>query len=116
MSMNRNDYVIVGYDFTKFKDIFYTEKWAENDENIEKWECNQIEGETQVFSDPCSGNHLYFGYVVAKNDEYDTEIAKISISELQELKTIVDEKLKQVGWNIPREPIPYEVICFTEYR
>lgn len=116
MSMNRNDYVIVGYDFTSLRDVLYTEEWAENDKNIDKWESYQSKGNIQIFSDPCSGEYLYFGYILSANDEYETEETQIGISELQKLKNTVDEKLKQVGWNISREPIPYQVICFSEWR
>ena len=39
MSMERNDYVIIGYDLTEYRHTFY-DKWAENEENKEKWEFN----------------------------------------------------------------------------
>lgn len=116
MSMNRYDYVIVGYDFTPLRDALYTEEWAENEENIDKWESYQSKGNIQVFSDPCSGRHLYFGYILSVNDEYEDKVTKIRIADMERFKPYVDNKLKQVGWNIPREPIPYQVICFSEWR
>lgn len=114
--MVRNDYVIVGYDLTELRDVLYTEEFAYNDENMEKWEYNQTSGNVQLFSDPCSGKHLYFGYILYANDEYSVESAKINICDLQKVKEVVDEKLKQIDWNMPREPIPYQLICFCEYH
>lgn len=117
MSMERTNYVIVGYDFTKFKDRLYTREWYSNDDVREMREDYQRKGNVQVFSDPCSGNYLYFGYILSVDDEYsDSGTVKFGLSDLQDKKKLVDSKLKQVGWNIPIEPVPYEVICFTEYR
>ena len=114
MSLNRNDYVIVGYDLTNFRDVFYTDDWAWNEENFNTYLANQSKGEIQLFSDPMDGVYLYFGYIVSANDEYDCETVKIGIADMERQKQYVDAKLKQIGWNIPAG-LPFQVICFAEY-
>ena len=44
MSSERYDYVILGYDLTVYMDTIYDD-WSEDEENIDKWECNQKAGE-----------------------------------------------------------------------
>lgn len=60
MSMQPSYYTIIGYDLSdNHYDELYTEEFANNEE--EKWTCNQSKGNIQLFTDPCSGEHLYFG-------------------------------------------------------
>jgi len=116
MSVARTRYVIVGYDFTRFKDILLANDWKWEEDN-EQYYCNQRKGEIQFFDDPMCGEYLYFGYIFAVMDEYDdSEVCHIPIAELQRQKEFIDYKLKQMGWTqkLPREPINYEVIAFTE--
>lgn len=118
MSMNRCDYLIVGYDLTEFKNDLLTKEWCENPEN-EKWECYQKKGEIQAFTDPCSGNHLYFGYILAESDEFYCEDTTISVEYVEKNKNSVDEKLNETGWleNLPeRARLNYQMIYFSEYR
>lgn len=115
MSIVRNDYVIVGYDLTGLKDVLITDEWMENPDN-EQFYCNQRKGEIQLFDDPSSGGHLYFGYIISANDEYEDHSEMVSISELQRQKQYIDFKLKHMGFELPREPFPYRVISFVEYR
>lgn len=118
MSVNKTNYVIVGYDFTKFRDILLKNDWKWESEN-EKYYCYQREGKIQFFDDPMSGDYLYFGYIYYKSDEYDdSKMCHIPISDFQTKKQSVDEVLKEMGWTykLPKEPIRYEVIAFTECR
>lgn len=117
MSSVRNDYVIVGYDFTQFKDDLYDEEWAENPDNEEYW-CHHEKGNIQMFDDPMDGDHLYFGYIISANDEYDNTFTAIPLAELERQKPYIDSKLNNIGWNISdiiRES-KYQLISFSEYR
>jgi hypothetical protein len=116
MSVTCCNYVIIGYDLSKDRDKLYTEDWVRNEDNINNWEYNQIKGEIQLFSDPMSGCYLYFGYIVAANDEYEDETVKISISDMERQKRYVDHKLKQTGLHLSNEIYPFEIISFVEYR
>ena len=60
MSMTREDYIILGFDLSPYREQIYTDEWR-TDENIDKWECCQTKGNIQLFTDPMSGSHLYFG-------------------------------------------------------
>lgn len=118
MSMERNDYVIIGYDLTEYRHTFY-DKWAENEENKEKWEFNQVKGEIQLFSDPSSSGHLFFGYIVSARNEWDEDIvSEISIEDMRRIKPYVDNKMLQAGFDLEKigSSLLYKVYCFTEYR
>lgn len=128
MSMERTDYVILGFDLTPYMDKIYTEEWC-TDENIDMWESCQSKGHVQLFSDPMSGLHLYFGYILSAQNEYDTsETIKINLADNDELD--INEKYDLVLENLIKsnllpsplqdvisdDKVPFEVICFTEYR
>ena len=116
MSVSRTRYVIVGYDFTEYKDMLLADDWKWKPEN-EQYSCYQSKGEIQFFDDPMSGDYLYFGYIFAVLDEYDdSEVCHIPIGEFQRQKQYVDNKLWNMGWlqKLSLEHINYEVIAFTE--
>ena len=118
MSSERNDYVILGYDLTTYMDTIYDD-WLEDEENIEKWEYNQKAGKIQLFSDPMSGGHLYFGYIVSGHNEWDPDVVvAISMEDMLTMKQEVDDKLYETGLDIDgiAEELEYNVICFTEWR
>lgn len=115
MSMVRNDYVIVGYDLTRLKGSLITEEWMDNPDN-EQYYCNQRKGQIQLFDDPSSGGHLYFGYIINANDEYEENTSSATIADLQRQKHYVDYKLNHMGFELPREAFQYQVISFVEYR
>ena len=128
MSMTREDYIILGFDLSPYREHIYTDEWR-TDENIDKWECCQTRGNIQLFTDPMSGLHLYFGYILAAQDEYDNpETTKISlrdedIEQMEEMwervldalieSKLISELMQEV---IAKDEVPLEVICFTEYR
>lgn len=117
MSNVRKDYVIVGYDFSAFRNLLYTEEFAENPDN-EVYECYHRRGKIQIFSDSYSGEYLYFGYIVAANNEYEDKTSRISIADLQRQKNDIDYELKQMGWTskLSGKPVPYQIISFVEWN
>lgn len=115
MSMERNDYVIVGYDLTGLRESLMTEEWLDNPDN-EQYFCKQRKGEIQLFDDPSSSGHLYFGYIINTNDEYEENESRTTIEALQRQKQYVDTKLAQMGFKLPEKELPYQVISFAEYR
>ena len=128
MSMTREDYIILGFDLSPYRKQIYTEEWCTYD-NIDMWESYQSKGHVQLFSDPMSGLHLYFGYILSAQNEYDkSETIKINLADNDELD--INEKYDLVLENLIKsnllpsplqdvisdDKVPFEVICFTEYR
>lgn len=128
MSMTREDYIILGFDLSPYREQIYTDEWR-TDENIDKWECYQSKGNIQLFTDPMSGLHLYFGYIVSAQDEYENpETTKISLVDenrghteeifdkvmdaIKESK-LISQSMQDV---ISEDNVTFEVICFAEYR
>ena len=125
MSMTREDYIILGFDLSPYREQIYTDEWR-TDENIDKWECCQTKGNIQLFTDPMSGLHLYFGYILSAQDEYDNpETTKINlgIKDMEKMwekvldafneTRLISEAMMEI---IAEDNIPFEVMCFTEYR
>ncbi len=94
MSVNKNYYVIAGYDVTGYEtDKFDDWKWTEEGE---RYTCNQIKGEIQLFDDPMCGEHLYFGYILASGDEYEFETTIFNIEDIERQIPYVRNKLLQL--------------------
>jgi hypothetical protein len=109
--------MIIGYDLTGFEtDKFDDWKWTEEGE---KYFNNQVKDEIQLFNDPMSGKHLYFGYILAWGDEYDfkTEILD-TIDITYPLKYVFAElkKLQEIGVISMEFNSKYKVILFEECR
>lgn len=126
VSSIKTDYVIMSFDLTQYMDDIYTEEWR-TDENIEKWQDYKFKGNVQLFSDPMSRCHLYFGYIVSERNEYNDSTTKIFLSDCKqeyicEIYNKVINELKETKlisesiMNIIKDGIPFELICFTEYR
>lgn len=81
MSINKNYYVIVGYDLTGW-DTDKFEDWKWSDEG-EEYICNQRKDEIQLFYDPMHGEHLYFGYILAAGDEYEFKTTVFDLSDVE---------------------------------
>lgn len=111
--MVKNVYIIAGYNLTGLRDRIITEKWMDDPYN-EQYYCKQQKGEIQLFHDPISSKHLYFGYIINVNDEYEENT--LSLAEIQRQKMYVDYKLNHMGFELPRETLPYQIISFVEYR
>ena len=128
MSMTREDYIILGFDLSPYREQIYTDEWHTN-ENIDKWEYCQTKGNIQLFTDPMSGSHLYFGYILSAQDEFDEpEVTKINLEDREDkymdemyekvLDALYETKLisKSMMEVIAKDDVAFEVICFTEYR
>lgn len=102
MSVERNYYVIGGYDLTNFKADKYDEwKWSEEGE---KYTCYQMNGKIQLFDDPIGGSHLYLGYIFAAGDEYDFDAVCFSVSDIEKHhKDVESELLKLVDVGVIRK-------------
>lgn len=121
MNMLPAYYTIVGYDLSKYRNeilnfINYDEEYFED--WYEKWTCYQSKDNVQLFLDDPSGikEFCYFGYILDCKDDYNKETEKFDLINLQRQKTYVDAKLHELGWTLPREPIPYQLINFVVYR
>lgn len=117
MSVDRNYYVIAGYDLTSMEtDKFDDWKWTEEGED---YTCYQRKGKIQFFYDPMSGNHLYFGYILADGDMYGYETSKFKVDDVNAIYSDVKAelvKLIEMGV-ITKDPrfIPeYQIIAFEE--
>lgn len=118
MSMNKNYYVIAGYDLTAFKTDKY-EDWRWTDDG-EKWLCNQVKGRIQLFDDPMCGDYLYLGFILAAGDEYDFRTTKFDVVDVNNAFSGVYAMLcwLQGEGVISKDPkcIPeYKIIAFVEY-
>lgn len=116
MSMERNYYVIAGYDLTAYE----TEKfddWKWTDEG-EKYFLNQTKDNIQLFDDPMSGNYLYLGYILANGDEYDFETTKLDTEAVNNVKESVKNELyKLIELGVIDEEFKseeYNIIIFEE--
>lgn len=119
MSMEKNYYVIAGYDLTGYETDKY-EDWRWTDEG-ETYTCNQIKGEIQLFDDPMSNSHLYFGYILASGDEYDFETVSLELSDIEKCSGNVNAELIKLQENgvISKDPHlkpVFRIIVFEECR
>lgn len=117
MSVTSNYYVIAGYDLTGWETDKYND-WKWDDEG-EEYLCNQIKGRIQLFDDPMSGCHLYFGYILAKGYQYDFETTKFDADIINQVKDNVKgelDKLIELGVISadPKFNPKYQVIVFEE--
>lgn len=119
MSMDKHYYVIAGYDLTNYKTEEYDEwKWTDQGES---YLCYQRQGQIQLFDDPCSGQHLYFGYILAAGDEYYFETEKFNMIDVQDAFDEVTWELYQLQRagviNLKDKDVPvFQVIVFVEAR
>ena len=118
MSMEKNYYVIAGYDLTNYKTDKY-EDWKWTDDG-EQYICYQFKGSIQLFDDPMNEDHLYLGYVLASGDQYYFKTTKLRINEILDMQTRMAVKLKlrylvEAGVVFPEaESLDCEVIIFEE--
>lgn len=119
MSINKNYYVIAGYDLTTAMTDKY-EDWKWTDEG-EQYLCNQVNGHVQLFDDPMSGGYIYLGYVIASGDEYYFETQTFNPWHVTDLKRNVDEvanELEKCGVidEAKAKYIKFQIIAFEECR
>ena len=121
MSVNKNYYVIVGYDLTSCKTDKYEDwKWTDEGEDLLS---NQVKGKIQLFDDPMYGNYLYIGHIFATGDEYEFDTAKISIGDISStnIRSNVNHKVNKLiekgiidCSSCFQKPLEYKIIIFEE--
>lgn len=117
MSLNKNYYVIAGYDLTDCETYkYYDWKWTEEGENFL---CYQRKGEIQLFDNAIHNNHLYLGFVLASGDEYEFNTDKFDLQDLIDVEKYVKAELDNlislgVVSDNPKLKPKYEVIVFEE--
>jgi hypothetical protein len=117
MSVNRDYYVIAGYDLTGWdNDKFDDWKW---DNGYDEYFSSQRKGNIQLFDDPMGGYHLYLGYVLAKIDMYECDTIKFDLDVINQVKGNVESALiKLIDLGVisksPKFKPKYEVIVFEE--
>lgn len=119
MSVDKNYYVIGGYDLTDFNTDKYSD-WQYTEQR-EEYTCHQTNGKIQLFDDPMDGSYLYLGYIFASGDEYDFDTVCFSISDVENHRKDVEiELLKLVEVGVIRKEAlihsSFNLIVFEEYR
>lgn len=120
MSINKNYYVIAGYDLSGYEtDKFDEWKWSKESEEYLDY---QSRGRIQLFDDPISGEYLYLGYILGSGDEYDFETIKFDEEIINKVQCHVEDKLIKlidIGV-ISKDPkfnpinLKYQIIVFEE--
>ena len=117
MSIEKNYYVIAGFDLTKHKTEKYEDwKWTDEGENFI---CYQSKGNIQLFDDPMNGEHLYLGYILANGDEYCFDTTKFDMGIVNEVRYDIGLKLVDlIDLELIKRDclleIKYQVIVFEE--
>ncbi len=122
MSVERNYYVIAGYDLTNsiVDEQKFHEEWRWTEEG-EKYFCGCEKCDVRLFDGGMRGDNLYLGYVLACADEYDFDTVKFKIADIENVKSKVNSvllHLKNIGLIADNDnfdsPLQYEIIVFEE--
>lgn len=114
MSMNKNVYVILGYDLDKYREEILKDDFVWSDRG-EELTCNQTAGEVQLFYDPESEKHLYLGYILGDiEDDYSDYEKKDIILDFAGKRKEVDKVLIELIGE--KKELPFEHVIFTEWR
>lgn len=119
MSMDKHYYIIAGYDLTNYKTDEFDE-WKCTSQG-ESYLCYQRKGQIQLFDDSSSGQHLYFGYILAAGDEYYYETSKFDVPDIANAwDSVTSELIKLIGLGVvtidPKNKPIYQIIAFEECR
>jgi hypothetical protein len=119
MSVDKNYYVIAGYDLTSLKTEKYKDwKWTDDGE---QFLCNQVSGNVQLFDDPMHNAYLYLGHVLAAGDEWSFNTVKFDIVDINNCFEDVTLALYRlqcegiVSSDLRNTPV-FQVIVFEECR
>jgi hypothetical protein len=115
--MNKNYYVIAGYDLTGWVTDKY-EDWKWSDDG-EKYVYNQTENHIQLFDDAMNGEHLYLGFVLVSGDEHYFKTVKFDMEIVNQVQGYVKSELtKLIDLGViskdPKFKPIYQVIVFEE--
>lgn len=113
MSVNKNTYIICGYDLSNRYSEIMTEELCES-QQYEEMVCNQRTGEIQFFDDPMYGDHLYVGFIIGgMGDDNGDDCIKIGANNTRIMKDAVDNQLS--AWGIQTGSAPFELMVFNEF-
>lgn len=113
MSVNKNTYIVYGYDLSnRYGEIMTEElRWSQQ---YEEMTCNQRDGEIQLFDDPMYGEHLYVGFIVGEmGDNNGDDCIKIDADNTSAMKDAVDNQLS--AWRVQTGNAPFELMVFNEF-
>jgi hypothetical protein len=112
--MYKHDYVIIGYDVS-YCPIMSNEEFCES-KLYEELTCYQSVGKIQIFDDPASGGHKYFGYILDASEECGDDFStQYQLDTVSNLGVDVYRKLIEV-FKTDEGISPLSLISFTEYR
>ena len=117
MSIDKNYYVICGYDLTDFKTEKYNDwKWTEQGEEYTNY---QRKGKIQLFDDPMNSAYLYLGYILAAGDEYSFDTVRFDMRDVSEgCHKVEDELIKLSKMGIVKNASiissKFQIIVFEE--
>lgn len=117
MSVDKNIYVVFGYDLSGHYDELLTEEFHDSD-LYEEWAFKHRAGQIQIFTDPMSGGHLYLGYIAAKfEDSYEDQSYITALNNLDACKEMVDAAMGFLPgkWRMTASQHKFGLIAFTEY-
>ncbi len=117
MSVDKNYYVIGGYDLTDFKTDKYDDwKWTNQGE---EYTCNQTTGQIQLFDDPMDNSYLYLGYIFASGDEYDFDTVHFDLLDAELCRDEIEAELPKLAdmgiiSKAALEQTKFKIIVFAE--
>lgn len=117
MSVNKNIYVVFGYDLSDHYDELLTEEFHDSD-LYEEWAFKHRAGQIQIFTDPMSGDHLYLGCIAAKfEDGYEDQSYITTLNNFDTCKEMVDVEAATLPevWRERMAQAKFSLIAFTEY-
>lgn len=116
MSIEKTAYTVLGYDLSSYRNQLLTEefRWSDTFEGI-------TNGEVRLFTGGESDeNFLCFGLPVYSSEECSESPPKtICLSAIEIVRRKVDEewgKWSEALARIDKSKLPFELICFEEYR
>ena len=125
MSMDRYDYIVLGYDLKKYDNEIkeYFDKLIEEgrDQIVANMLDYQSVGNIQLFDDPAGDGHLIYGLVICMCDEYDGYLKPVDLGSIDHVEK-QDEVFKALQENFGEAFDCSEfkdnahLIAFTEWR
>ena len=93
MSIDRDIYVVAGYDLTRYKtDEFKDWRWSDDGERLM---CGRSDMKVWLIED-CKGTKLHLGHIFAKGDDYGLKEADFTTDDVIAAKDGVDKELNDL--------------------